>query len=68
MSPEQASGRTLDFRSDQFSLGAVLYEAAAGMPAFDRGSAAETLASVLRDEPEPLCAINRQAPAPLCWV
>jgi predicted ATPase len=68
MSPEQASGQPLDFRSDQFSLGLVLYETAAGKPAFRRGTIAETLASVLRDDPEPVSVVNRQAPAPLCWV
>ncbi len=68
MSPEQASGQPLDFRSDQFSLGLVLYETTAGKPAFRRGTIAETLASVLRDHPEPVSVVNRQAPAPLCWV
>ncbi len=68
MSPEQASGQPLDFRSDQFSLGLVLYETTAGKPAFRRGTIAETLASVLRDDPEPVSVVNRQAPAPLCWV
>ncbi len=68
MSPEQATGRPLDFRSDQFSLGSLLYETATGKPAFRRGTPAETLASILRDDPEPIGSVNLQAPAPLCWV
>ena len=68
MSPEQASGQPLDFRTDQFSLGLVLYEAATGKPAFLKGTIAESLASVLRDDPQPISSVNRQAPAPLCWV
>jgi non-specific serine/threonine protein kinase len=56
MSPEQASGRPADFRSDQFSLGAILYELASGRRAFQRPTAAETLAAIIRDEPPPLAA------------
>jgi serine/threonine protein kinase len=54
MSPEQAEGKPLDGRSDIFSLGAVLYEMAAGRSAFWRESRASTLAAILRDQPEPL--------------
>src|ERR1700730_1508640 len=68
MSPEQASGLPLDFRSDQFSFGSVLYEMVTGKRSFQRRSNAETLAAILRDNPEPVASLNPQAPAPLCWV
>src|SRR6202043_565997 len=51
MSPQQAAGERVDFRSDQFSFGVILYEMATGKRAFKRGSAVETMASILRDEP-----------------
>ncbi len=56
MSPEQAQGRTVDERSDIFSLGAVLYEMLAGAPAFCGDSTADILSAILRDEPRPLKA------------
>ena len=56
MSPEQAQGRPLDERSDIFSLGAVLYEMLAGVPAFVGPSTADVISAVLRDEPQPLRA------------
>ena len=68
MSPEQASARPVDFRSDQFSFGSVLYEMLTGRPAFQRASTAETLAAILRDELEPITSLNPEVPAPLCWV
>ena len=52
MSPEQASGQTVDFRSDQFSLGSMLYEMATGKRAFQRKTAIDTLSAILNDEPE----------------
>jgi hypothetical protein len=66
MSPEQARGEApLTPQSDQFSLGVVLYELAAGRRAFQRDSAAETMAAIIREDPESLPA---SVPAPLRWV
>ena len=44
----------VDHRSDQFSLGVVLYEMLAGTRPFTGASAAETLTAIIREEPEPL--------------
>ncbi len=54
MSPEQASGRKVDARSDIFSLGSVLYEMVSGQRAFQRGTVMETVAAIINREPEPL--------------
>ncbi len=54
MSPEQATGRPVDARSDIFSFGCVLYEMLAGCRAFRGDSDLDVLASVLRDKPKPL--------------
>jgi eukaryotic-like serine/threonine-protein kinase len=51
MSPEQARGEAVDERSDIFSFGVLLYEMVSGRSAFARGSFAETLSAILRDEP-----------------
>ncbi|MGA7613978.1 MAG: protein kinase [Thermoanaerobaculia bacterium] len=58
MSPEQASGASADYRSDQFSLGAILYEMLAGWPAFRRATGVETMTAIIREEPEPLQEVN----------
>jgi Tol biopolymer transport system component len=68
MSPEQVLGQAVDFRSDQFALGAILYEMATGREAFRRASAPGTLTAILQDEPEPIGALNPRVPAPLRWV
>ena len=67
MSPEQARG-VLDFRSDQFALGSVLYEMATGRRAFHGETRPEVLAAIIREEPEPIATANPKVPAPLRWV
>ena len=52
MSPEQAKGRAADKRSDVWAYGCVLYEMLTGRRAFDGDDVAETLAAVIRAEPD----------------
>jgi predicted ATPase len=66
MSPEQANGDDVDFRSDQFSFGAVLYEMINGHPAFQGRGRAEIIAAIVRDQPQP--SMNVLAPAPFFWI
>ena len=68
MSPEQASGREVDFRSDQFSFGSILYELATGQRAFQRNTGAETLTAIIREEPIPFAQANPRVPAPVRWI
>jgi hypothetical protein len=68
MSPEQASGRAVDFRSDQFTVGLLLYEMATGRRAFERPTPVETLTAIIRDEPEPLAVVAPRLAAPVRWV
>ncbi len=68
MSPEQARGQAIDFRSDQFSLGTILYEMATGERAFQRETKAETLVAIIRDELPPLSQVAPGTPAPVRWI
>ncbi|HKF41476.1 MAG TPA: hypothetical protein VKG01_00100, partial [Thermoanaerobaculia bacterium] len=58
----------LDFRSDQFSFGSILYEMATGKRAFQKGTAIDTLSATLHEEPRPVAESNPEAPAPLRWI
>jgi serine/threonine-protein kinase len=52
MSPEQASGKNADRRADIWGFGAVLYEMLSGKRAFAGESVSDTLASVLKVDPD----------------
>ncbi len=52
MSPEQAKGKAVDRKADVWAFGAVLYEMLTGRKAFEGEVVSETLASVLKTEPE----------------
>jgi Tol biopolymer transport system component len=68
MSPEQASGRKVDYRSDQFSFGSILYEMLTGHLAFRKQTNGETLAAILRDDPLPVTESNAEISAPVGWI
>jgi Tol biopolymer transport system component len=68
MSPEQASGEPLDFRSDQFSLGSIVYEMTTGKKAFQRKTAVETMSAIIREEPEPVGRLRPDLPLPVRWI
>jgi tetratricopeptide (TPR) repeat protein len=68
MSPEQATGRRLDFRSDQFAFGAILYELVTGKPAFDGETAIDTLSAILHHDPAPLTKMQVRVPVQLADI
>jgi serine/threonine protein kinase len=59
MAPEQVRGEAVDPRTDIFAFGAVLYEMLAGVRAFGRDTAAETMTAVLKDDPPELTSSGR---------
>jgi dipeptidyl aminopeptidase/acylaminoacyl peptidase/tRNA A-37 threonylcarbamoyl transferase component Bud32 len=65
MSPEQVRGKPADHRSDIFSFGVVLYEMLSGKRAFQRESAAETMAAIAREDPPELSESGRNVPPAL---
>src|SRR5262245_55149341 len=68
MSPEQASAEPVDFWSDQFAFGSILYEMASGKRAFQRPTTAQTLSAIIEAEPEPLTRISPLTPTNLVWI
>jgi Tol biopolymer transport system component len=65
MAPEQATGGTVDARTDIFSFGAMLYEMVTGSRAFPGSSTAETLGAVIHSQPRPPNAVGVAIPVDL---
>jgi tRNA A-37 threonylcarbamoyl transferase component Bud32 len=59
MSPEQVRGEPADARSDIFSLGTILYEMISGHRAFRRDTSAETMTSILKEDPPELSLTDK---------
>jgi predicted Ser/Thr protein kinase len=68
MSPEQVRGAPVDHRSDQFAFGVMLHEMIGGRRPFERATAADTLAAILREPPEALTLPEGPAAGPLRWL
>jgi serine/threonine-protein kinase len=62
MSPEQVEGKTVDERSDLFSVGIVLFEMITGRPPFKGETEAATMNSILNETPEPLARYKSDIP------
>jgi len=68
MSPEQVAGRSLDHRTDIFSLGVVLHELSTGQRPFAGSSSAELVSAILRDTPPLVTDVRSELPADLARV
>jgi serine/threonine protein kinase/tetratricopeptide (TPR) repeat protein len=68
MSPEQVSGRSVDHRTDIFSLGIVLYEMASGRRPFEGSSTAELASAILRDTPPVVTELRPDLPQDLARI
>lgn len=68
MSPEQARGQAVDFRSDLFSLGSVLYTLCTGRPPFRAETSYGILRLITDEEPRPIQQLSPDIPVWLCTL
>ena len=68
MSPEQATGKPVDHRTDVWSTGAIIYEMLAGARPFPGGYPQAILYGILNMDPEPLSALRPGLPMQLIQV
>lgn len=65
MSPEQVRGKDVDYRTDIFAFGAILFEMLTGKRAFQKTTSVETMNAILNDEPQLLSQIVANVPPAL---
>jgi Tol biopolymer transport system component/tRNA A-37 threonylcarbamoyl transferase component Bud32 len=60
LAPEQVEGKPVDFRTDVFSFGSLLYHMSTGKRAFRKDTVGGTLHAILREEPKPVAHVTRR--------
>lgn len=68
MSPEQLCGKDLDYRTDIFSVGSVVYEMVTARRAFPGATQAEVIGQILYQEPEEVIRLNSNTPLELVSI
>jgi TolB-like protein len=68
MSPEQASGRAVDYRADQFALGLLIYELVTRTRPFERATTAQSIAATIEADAVPINALDPDVPPHLADI